>query len=254
MERAGARAARVKVVLLAGLREEVGGRREVEVEAGDWREALKRLREEYPRLKGVIDENGEPEAGYLVFVDGVDYRLKEPGPAERIVILPVNHGGSPVDLLHVTWEEVDRASSDLADKITESGFNPDVIVGILRGGVIPARLLVDKLGVEDMGVMEVKLYKGVGSRRDKPYLRQPLLVDVLGKNVLVVDDISDTGLTLQLALNAVTLYGPRSVRTATLFIKPWTKLVPDYYSRVTDKWVVFPWERVETERELRSNG
>lgn len=255
MEQAAGQKRIVKVVLLAGLREEAGGRKEVEIEAEDWREALRKLREMFPGLRSVLNENGEPEAGYLVFVDGIDYRLKEPGPANKVVILPVNHGGGTSEkFLYVTWEEIEEASSELAKKIIESGFKPDVIVGILRGGIIPARLLADELGVEEMGVMEVKLYKGVGIRRDKPYLKQPLIADVFGKNVLVVDDISDTGLTLQLALNAITLYGPKSVRSATLFIKPWTKLVPDYYSKTTDKWVVFPWEKREVKKEIEAQG
>lgn len=244
----------VKIVLLASLREEAGGRKEVEVEAGDWREALIKLREMFPGLRSVVNEKGEPEAGYLVFVDGVDYRLKGPGPAEKVVILPVNHGGAQTNMLYVTWDDVEEASSSLARRIVESGFRPDVIVGILRGGVIPARILADELGVSDMGIIEVKLYKGIGLRREKPYLKHPLIVDVFDRNVLVVDDISDTGLTLQLALNAISLHGPKSVRSATLYIKPWTKLVPDYYSRVTDKWVVFPWERREVEREIGARG
>lgn len=255
MERAARQKRMVTVVLLASLREEVGGRKEVKVEAGDWREALRKLRDAFPGLKSVLNEKGEPEAGYLVFVDGVDYRLKEPGPAEKIVILPVNHGGgSPGKFLYVTWEEIEEASAELARKIVESGFKPDIIVGILRGGIIPARLLADELGVEEMGVMEVKLYKGVGVRREKPYLKQPLIADIFERNVLIVDDVSDTGLTLQLALNAISLYDPKSVRSATLFIKPWTRLVPNYYFKTTDKWVVFPWNKREVKREIEAGA
>ncbi|GAB6148404.1 hypothetical protein JCM10135_09460 [Stetteria hydrogenophila] len=245
----------IRIELLAGLRQEAGGRKYVEVEAEDWREALRKLREMYPGLRSVISEKGEPEAGYLVFVDGVDYRLKEPGPAEKVVILPVNHGGEGApELLHVSWDDIEETVSDVARKIEESGFRPHVIVGVMRGGVVPARLIADALGVMEIGIMEVKLYKGVGVRGSKPYLKRPLIEDVLNKDVLVVDDVSDSGLTLQLAVNVVSLHGARRIKTATLYIKPWTKLVPDYYSRSTDKWVVFPWEKNEVMRELSSRG
>ncbi len=241
----------VTVVLLAGLAQEVGGKKRVHVNARTWREALLRLRKEYPGLRRAIREDGEPEAGYIVFVDGVDYRLRGEGPAREVVILPVNHGGdSPPQLYYVSWEDVERASDVIAGMINSDGWVPDVVVGVLRGGVVPARLIADRLGVEDLAVVEVKLYKGVGVRREKPYIRQPLVVNVLDKRVLIVDDVSDTGLTLQVAVNAISMHGPASIRTATLYVKPWTKFVPDYYAVQTDKWVVFPWEREETRREL----
>ena len=241
----------VTVVLLAGLAQEAGGRKKVQVNARTWREALTRLRQEYPGLRRAIREDGEPEAGYMVFVDGVDYRLRGDGPAREVVVLPVNHGGGSLPQLHyVSWEDVERASDAVASMIDSDGWRPDVVVGILRGGIVPARLIADRLGVEDLAVVEVKLYRGVGVRREKPYIRQPLVVDVLDKKVLVVDDVSDTGLTLQVAVNAISMHGPTSIRTAALYVKPWTKFVPDYYAAQTDKWVVFPWEKEETRREL----
>jgi len=240
-----------KIRLLASLRELVNAS-ELTVEADEWRQALIRLRNSYPRLAGIIMENGEPAPGYLVFVDGVDYRLiDEKVPAKEIVILPITHGGSATNLEWVSWVDIEEIVENLSASIKDSGYNVDVIIGILRGGVIPAKLLADKLGVDDLGVMEVKLYTSIGERRSKPYLRQPLTLPVRNLNVLIVDDVSDTGLTLEFAVNAVQLYSPSSIKTATLYIKPWTKMVPDYYGRVSENWLVFPWERNEVRMEMQ---
>ncbi len=239
---------RVKIRLLASLPERTGGRDSIEVEASTWKDALMRLLEEYPSLKDVITEDG-PRPGIILFVDGVDWRIAEDGPAREIVILPVNHGGIEVEI--VSWEKVDGASRIVADMIRDSGFKADAIIGIIRGGMVPARLLSDILGVDTIGMIEIKLYEGIGVRGHQPYLRQPLVLDVKDKRVLIVDDISDSGLSLQLATQLISLYSPSEVRTATLYIKPWTKMVPDYYAYETEKWVVFPWERVEYERETQ---
>jgi len=239
----------VKVKLLASLRE-VAGASVIEVEASDWREALRIVRERVPVLSEALDSDGTPRPGYIVFVDGVDYRLVEHGkPAREVVVLPVNHGGAE-DVEEVSWAEVDGMAEELANRIAGDGFEPDVIVGILRGGIVPARIIADRLGIEEMASMEIKLYKGVGIRGERPYLRQPPTLPLENKKVLVVDDISDTGLTLQFAVEVVRLYMPEEVRTATLYIKPWTDFIPDFYARSTEKWVVFPWERGEFRRAI----
>ena len=240
--------ARIKIKLMATLAERVG-RKEIEVEASDWREALRKLREEHDSLNEVFSPNGEPAPSYMIFIDGVDYRLYEGGTPKEIVILPTIHGGSNnVDIELIEWSTLDEGVEEIVAKVESSGFKPDVIVGILRGGVIPARLVADRLGVNDITVMEVKLYKGTGIRGERPYLRQPPVLSLTDKRVLIVDDISDSGLTLQLAVEAVNLFMPKEVRTASIYIKPWTEFVPDYYAFTTRNWIVFPWERGEYAR------
>jgi len=239
----------VRVKLLASLKE-AAGTDVIEVDASDWREALRLAREKAPGLAEAIDPGGTPRPGYIVFVDGVDSRLVEPGrKAREVVVLPVNHGGGE-DVEEVSWSDIDAMVEELARRITSEGFKPDVIVGILRGGIVPARVLADRLGVDEMASMEIKLYKGVGIRGERPYLRQPPTLPLEDRNVLIVDDISDTGLTLQFAVEVVRLYLPREVKTATLYIKPWTDFIPDFYARSTERWVVFPWERGEFKRAV----
>lgn len=71
-----------------------------------------------------------------------------------------------------------------------------------------------------------------------------------GLRVLLVDDVADTGKTLAAATSYISMHGPEEVKTATLYLKPWSMLQPDYYGEVTDAWIIFPWERMEAVREL----
>lgn len=228
----------VRVRLLGHLREAVG-RDVIEVDSEDWVEALIKVRSLHGRLSEAIDERGEPRPGYLAFVDGVDYRIAGRGRAGEVAILPVSHGGLKERFL--SWDDIVKASFEVSMKVKESGFKVETIVGVLRGGIIPATLIADVLGVADLGVLDIKFYQAPGVRRDKPFLRQPLTLPIHSRNVLIVDDVSDTGLTLQLALSVIKHYAPREARSATLYVKPWTKLIPDYYAEITEEWLVFPW-------------
>jgi len=152
--------------------------------------------------------------------------------------------------LTLSWNEIEEASLTIAEKIVSSGFTPQVIVGVLRGGWIPARMLSDLLDVKEVGALEIKFYRGVEERSERPVITQPLVCDVKDKNVLIVDDVADTGKSLQVALGAVNLYGPKLIKTASLYTKPWSVIVPDFYYAQTDKWIIFPWEMRETVQTL----
>jgi len=152
--------------------------------------------------------------------------------------------------LTLGWNEIEEASLTIAEKIVSSGFTPQVIVGVLRGGWIPARMLSDLLDVKEVGALEIKFYRGIEERSERPVITQPLVCDIKDKNVLIVDDVADTGKSLQVALGAVSLYGPKLIKTASLYTKPWSVIVPDFYYAQTDKWIIFPWEMRETVQTL----
>ncbi len=149
----------------------------------------------------------------------------------------------------MTWNDVHRLSLMLTKKVIESGYLPDVLVGILRGGYIIARIVADILNVEELGVVEVKFYKSIGERAERPVITQPLILDVRDKNVLIVDDVVDSGRTLEIVSQQVRLRGAKNVKSAALFVKPRSIINPDYYVVKTTKWVLFPWEICELFRE-----
>jgi hypoxanthine phosphoribosyltransferase len=158
----------------------------------------------------------------------------------------------PTKFKPVSWREIEEGCLNIAEQIANNHEHVDIIVGILRGGWIPARLLSDYLGVDSMGAIEVKFYRGIGETAERPVVTQPLIVDVRDKVVLVVDDVSDTGKTLNTVVGFITHYGPRKVLTATIYVKPWSMYRPDYYYEETDAWIIFPWDKAETIAELVS--
>ncbi len=145
----------------------------------------------------------------------------------------------------VWWERLYELCFRLYEKILDSGFRPDVVVGVARGGWIPARILSDLFFTRETANVKVDLYRGIYARDAEPRISQSLPKDMQWKSPLLVDDISDTGDSLIAALDHLDKRGYKNPRTATLHMKPWTKLVPDFYVVRTEAWVVYPWELKE---------
>ena len=107
------------------------------------------------------------------------------------------------DRENLTWEVFGEASRNLSEQIVESGWFPDLIVGVARGGLIPAGAIGYAIGVKAMGAINVEFYTDIGQTLDEPIILSPQLdTDSLkGKKVLVVDDVADSGKTLDLVVN-----------------------------------------------------
>jgi hypoxanthine phosphoribosyltransferase len=115
--------------------------------------------------------------------------------------------------VYVSWEDINILVEDLCNTIKSSGAQIKSITGIQRGGLIPAVMISHKLNI--------------------PY------VSTINKDTLVVDDICDTGYTLE---NIVGAY------TAALHYKSTSSFTPDFYAKeVGPEWIVYPWERKDSE-------
>ncbi|RLG97100.1 phosphoribosyltransferase, partial [Candidatus Bathyarchaeota archaeon] len=137
-----------------------------------------------------------------------------------------------------------------AERIRGDRFHPDVIVGVSRGGWPPARVMSDLLGNPELANVRVEFYVGVAETKGEPVITQPLSVPVEGKRVLIMDDVADTGKSLRLVRDHVEKNGATEIKLATIYYKPWSEIKPDYYVRETEAWIVFPWERKETVRNM----
>ncbi|MCX8151121.1 MAG: phosphoribosyltransferase [Candidatus Bathyarchaeota archaeon] len=133
--------------------------------------------------------------------------------------------------------------------IRESGFKPDVIVGVCRGGWLPALFLSDLLENPNVASIQVKSYVGIGESH-QPTLLQDVSAAVAGKHVLIADDVADSGRSLRLVKEHLLKRGALVVKTATLYFKPQSVFKPDFYAKQTSCWVVFPWNVKETVRAL----
>jgi hypoxanthine phosphoribosyltransferase len=154
-----------------------------------------------------------------------------------------------MDIVRMSWDATVGYCEELAGKIRD--FRPEMIVGLSRGGLVPARIMSDLLGVDDVGILGVKFYKAMGKATDFPKITQELAMDIGGKRILVVDDVADTGRSLVVAKDYLQRKGAGEIKIATIHYKPNSIFKPDYFVASTSAWIVYPWERHEIERELQ---
>lgn len=154
----------------------------------------------------------------------------------------------------VTYDEVSKWTLDVARQIQDCRCKPSVIVGLTRGGWVPARLLCDHLQVKKLYAVKTEHWGITANQNGKALLTQELNANIEGENVLIVDDITDTGESLKLAIEHVENLGPKEIQTATLLHITHSKLEPSFYSvRVPENewtWFVFPWNLHEDLRTL----
>lgn len=149
-----------------------------------------------------------------------------------------------------TWDQIYDMLLDQAQKIQGDGYKPDIIIGIARGGLVAARILSDLLETPELAIIQIEYYLSIAKPRQEPILKQGLSTPITGKKTLLVDDISDTGKSLQLAKNHLQQQGAKEIKTATIYAKPQTITKPNYYEKQTSHWIVFPWDAKETVRKI----
>ena len=142
----------------------------------------------------------------------------------------------------LTWERYGTAVRELAQSVADSGFVPDVVLAVARGGLIPAGSVAYALDCKNLFTMNVEFYTGVGTTLPAPQLLPPFLdlAELNDIGVLGVDDVADSGRTLELVVNVCREHAAE-VRSAVIYEKPRSLIAPDYVWRRTDLWINFPW-------------
>lgn len=160
-------------------------------------------------------------------------------------------GGSVMDektfeCLVMDWDLFYRLAKKVADKINKSGYQPDVIVGLARGGWVLARVLCDFVGVKDLVSLKVEHWGVTATPDGKAKIKNEIHTDLKGKNVLVVDDLTDTGESMRVAVDYIKSLGPAEIRTASLQHLTCAKFKSDYVGEERSwVWVIFPWNFTE---------
>ncbi len=154
----------------------------------------------------------------------------------------------------VSWKDIERWSMDIVKKVKKSGYDPEIVIGLARGGLVPARLIADYLNIKDLYAVKTEHWGLTATPDGKARLAQGLQVSIEGKKVLVVDDITDTGQSLKLAVDHINGHKPSEIKSATLLHITHSKYVPDYYSEEVPEdrwtWFIFPWNVYEDMRNL----
>lgn len=140
------------------------------------------------------------------------------------------------------WATFGSASRELARRVADDGYRPDLILAVARGGLFLAGALGYGLRVKNLHVMNVEFYTGVDERLEMPVMLPPVpqVVDLAGARVLIADDVADTGATLKLVHDFCRDH-VAEVRCAVLYEKPHTSVRCEYVWKHTDRWINFPW-------------
>lgn len=146
----------------------------------------------------------------------------------------------------LTWEGFGDASRQVAMDIAKSGYEPDMILAIARGGLFLAGALGYALSVKNTYTMNVEFYTDVDKRLDMPMILPPVpdFVDVSESKILIVDDVADTGHTLKLVKEFCNGRVAES-RVVALYEKSHSVVQCDYVWKKTDLWINFPWSDKE---------
>ncbi|MFC5365936.1 phosphoribosyltransferase [Salinirubrum litoreum] len=153
------------------------------------------------------------------------------------------------------WEYIYGLCRDVSDDVKASEFEPDVIVALARGGWFAGRCICDFLGLDDLTSLKMEHYVGTAQKAGEPEVRYPMPEgSVEGKDVLIIDDIADTGGSIKRADEYVNDRNPGEVRTATLQLLGTSEFEPDYVGERLEEWawIVYPWNFIEDMIDLVS--
>jgi len=151
------------------------------------------------------------------------------------------HEKLPCTLL--TWEDVYSLCHQLVRQLRKENFRIDLIVAIARGGYIPGRILSDMLGIQDLTCFKIEHYQGA-YRQYEAFVKYPLNADINGRNVLLLDDVCDSGDTFAVGIEHIRQCGTvNEMRTAALHLKTVSKFIPNFYvEEVREwRWLIYPW-------------
>jgi len=158
--------------------------------------------------------------------------------------------------VYINADELLSDAYRLAARIITSGFRPDFIIGVWRGGTpvgVAVQELLDYFGVKtDHIAIRTASYTGIGERQEsvRVFGLKYIVRNINAENkLLIVDDVFDTGKSVEAIIHELSIRTrrntPREIRIATPWFKPGNNLTdrkPDYFLHETDKWLVFPHE------------
>lgn len=146
--------------------------------------------------------------------------------------------------LPVSWSEYIVLAQNLAASLLKNEKRFDEIVTIARGGLTLGHLLSDHLRLPICSIT-IQSYTDI-QKQGELRITAKLGRHISGKRILLVDDIADSGKTLKRAITYLNRFRPSSITTVTMFYRPHALVQPDYFSKETKAWIIFPYEQTET--------
>jgi len=146
------------------------------------------------------------------------------------------------------WNYIYNLCRDLSARVVESRYEPDAIVALARGGWFAGRMVCDFLDISDLISLKVEHYVGTARLADECRVRYPIVKEMVeDKQVLIIDDIADTGQSLQHSSDYVREFKPTDCKTGVLQLLFTSEIMPDYHAEFLEDWawIVYPWNFIE---------
>jgi hypothetical protein len=133
---------------------------------------------------------------------------------------------------------------DVCRQIEEVGYQFDIIIGISTGGLLPTRIIANRLGIRNVDVISVNSYGPDKQRGEVRLLVDKNFEHLRGQDILIVDDLVDHGETMKYVISVIEEYNPSLVKTAVIYKKNQSLFKPDFYGQEAehDQWITFSWE------------
>ena len=162
------------------------------------------------------------------------------------------------DKLIIDWKKYNLIVEKLAIQVYESGYKPDLLIGIARGG-LPITDVLSRIFKLKCAYLAVESYSGKGIEDQQGELvfsrEMSSTVQDMKGNILLCDDLSDTGVTLNKSIQWLKNYAPlkeniKNIKTAVLWKKKDSTFEPDFCAQKlsSNQWIVQPFERYEEVR------
>lgn len=148
----------------------------------------------------------------------------------------------------VSWKQLHDLTHSLSEKISESKKNIDLIVGVARGGLTISHIVSDFLQLP-VASFTISSYKDL-QQQELSDISYQVGGSLKNKNILLIDDVSDTGKTFVRGIEHLKEMGAESILTGSVFIKPWTEFMPDYHAKCVNDWIVFPFDMRDTVEDV----
>lgn len=159
-----------------------------------------------------------------------------------------------LEFISPSWNDIFEMCVEGAERIDQLGIKFDIIIALSRGGLVPGRLISDLLEIRDVIVLDVKYYFGIGIKINKPRITELVRTSITSKNVLLVDDVVDSGESIKASAEYLSSFKPSVIKIFTLNVKPKRIINPDIFIKETSAWIIYPWELLECFKELEEKG
>lgn len=152
------------------------------------------------------------------------------------------------------WSDITRIVNNMAIEIKKS-YKPDIIISVVRGGMVPSVILSHLLNVRNVENIKAKetVSDEIDAQKQEIVIEENInLKEIKGKRVLIVDDILGSGQTIRKIKEVTKKWSPKDIKVAICMINEdnWEKSNNGEYKNIIDYlgekirgWVVFPWEK-----------